>query len=595
MQDLNVPQTLKEAIAHHQAGRLAEAEVLYRRILDRHPRHPDALHMLGLLAHHAGHHAAGAELISEAIREAPGEPAFYSNLGNVLLAQGRVDDALAGFRRALDLNPNFPEAHNNLGNALKASGHLDEALACYGRAVSLRPGFAEAHNNLGLCLAERGQVDEAIPHLERALALRPDFAEAHTNLGLALDAKGLPHAAIESHGRALALRPDYAQAHNNLGNALKRAGRLAEAVASYRRALELQPDYAEAENNQGLALAGLGRIDEALAAYGRALALSPDFAEAHWNQGITLLQKGDYAAGWALYEWRWQAVGRRARLPDFPQPLWLGDQPVAGRTILLHHEQGLGDTLMVLRYVPLLAGQGARVLLQMPPELAPLVACVPGASQVVIEGAPLPDFDLHCPMMSLPLAFRTTVATIPAEVPYLFAPAAAQSAWQAQLGPATRPRIGLVWSGSLSQAYDQRPVPLQRLLACLERDADYVSLHREYRPEDLEMLRGDGRVRDCAGQLQDLGATAALIDQLDLVITIDTAVAHLAGGLGKPVWVLLAYAADYRWLMERTDSPWYPTMRLFRQAAFGDWDAVLREVTAALAAFVPPGRAIKAP
>jgi len=575
MPGLDVGAALKAGIAHQQAGRWPEAEALYRQILAESPRHPDALHLLGLIAHQTGHPDAAAQLMGEALREAPGLASIHSNLGNVRLAQGRVEEALACFGRALELEPDFPEAHNNRGNALKLAGRMDEAAAAYARAVALRPGFAEAHSNLGMCLQDQGQTDAAVACLERALALRPDLAEAHTNLGLALESRGLPDQAMASHRRALALQPDYPEAHNNLGNALKLAGRFGEAVDCYARALALRPGYAEAENNLGLALAAQGRVEESLAAFQRALALRPDFAQARWNLGLTLLLQGDYAGGWPLYESRWQAIGPRARLPDLREPLWTGEQPLAGRTILLHHEQGLGDTLMTLRYVPLLAERGARVVLQMPPTLAELAAAVPGASQVVVEGGPLPPVDLQCPMMSLPLAFHTTLPDVPARVPYLFAPEARQADWQERLGPRRRPRVGLVWAGSRSQAFDQRPVPLPKLLPLLSRAAEFISLQQAHEPDDARLLQADGRLRDCSACLGTLADTAGLIMQLDVVITIDTAVAHLAGGLGKPVWLLLGYAADYRWLLGRDDSPWYPTLRLFRQPAFGEWDPVL--------------------
>jgi tetratricopeptide (TPR) repeat protein len=545
----NVQSALREAIAHHKAGRLAQAEDGYRRILAEAPQHPGALHMLGLLAFHTGNNDLAVRLIGEAISRAPDFPAAHSDLGNALLAQGRAQDAIASFHRALALQPDFPEAHNNLGNALKSAGHEDEALACYRRALAIRPDFAEAHNNAGLLLADRGRPEEA----------------------------------IACYGRALAARPGFVDAHNNLGNLLKAEGRLQEALQSYRSALELQPAYADAHSNLGLTLAALGRVDEALESFDRAITLRPDLAEAHWNKGITLLLKGDYAAGWPLYEWRHEAIAKRgALLPDYRQPLWLGDTPVAGRSILLHHEQGLGDTLMVLRYVPLLADRGARVILQMPPGLARLAASVPGVSEVVIEGETLPAFDLHCPMMSLPLAFRTTLETVPAKVPYVFAPDSSRMSWRGRLAPHRRRRVGLAWCGSVCQLNDQRPVPLPQLLPLLDRDAEFVSLQKEYRPEEAALMRSDGRIRDCAAYLADLAETAALIGELDLVITIDTVVAHLAGGMGKTTWVMLPFAPDFRWLLDRADSPWYPTMRLFRQPAFGDWQPVMAAVAASL-------------
>ena len=547
----NVQGALQAAIAHHQAGRLAEAGVLYREILAAFPRHPDALHFLGLLAHHQGHHTRAVELISEALLVAP----------------------------------NHAPCHSNLGNALQALGRLDEAISAQQRAVAINPAFAEAHNNLGLALAEQGLPDQALTCLERALALRPDFPEAHTNLGMVLEALGRPDAAIAHLERALALRPDYVEALNNLGNALMAEGLLERAVASYQRALVLRPEYAEAHNNLGQALEAQGHVDEAIDSYRTAQALRPEFAAAHWNEALALLLKGDYAAGWSLYEWRWKAVGNRTLVRSYAQPVWRGDVLLTGRSIFLHYEQGLGDTLQMLRYVPVLARQGAHVLIEVPPTLGTVAATLPGGATVVIEGSPVPLFEVQCPLMSLPMALQTTLVSIPDEVPYLSAPEPARSAWRDRLGAKTRRRIGLAWSGTVghTSAMRQRSLPLPQLSPLLDLDTEFHSVQKEYREGDIELMAANGRIRDWSAQLADFGHTAGLIEQLDLVISVDTAVAHLAGAMGKPVWVLLPYAADYRWMRDRADSPWYPTMRLFRQPAFGDWESVVRTVVAALA------------
>ncbi len=582
---VNVQAGLQAAIARHQASQFAEAEALYREVLARAPGHPDALHLLGLLAFHQGRNDAALELIGQALRFSPQHAPAHSNLGNALLAAGRTDEAIASFQRALALQPALAEAHSNLGNALRALGQLDEAVECYRQALALRPDFAEAHNNLGFALWELGRSDPALASIAAALRLRPDFPEALNNQGLVLEAQGQPEAALASLDRALALRPDYVEALNNRGNALKALGRLDEAVGSYRQALALRPGYAEAHNNLGQALEASGRADLALPSFERALALRPDLAQARWNKSIALLLTGDFAAGWPLYEARWAALGPRAGRREFPVPLWLGDAPLAGRTLLLHHEQGLGDTLQMLRYVPLLAAQGVRVVLELPPPLARIAATVPGAALVITEGDALPPFDLHCPMLSLPLACGTTLGTVPREVPYLFVPHEAPAAWQDRLGPRTRPRVGLAWSGARGHRNDrQRSLPLAGLLPLLQSDADFVSLQTEYREADRALLGGLPNLRDCAPELGDFADTAGLIAQLDLVITVDTSVAHLAGALGRPVWLLLPYAPDYRWLLGREDSPWYPTMRLFRQPATGDWATVLDRVGGGLEA-----------
>jgi len=613
---------LRTALAHHQAGHLAEAEALYRRILAAFPQQPDALHFLGLLAHQRGQHEAAVALMDQALRAAPRQAACYSNRGNALLALGRVDEAIASFRQALSLDRNLADAHLNLGNALDRQDQPDEALASYRRALRLRPQSAEthynvgrlherqgkpadairsyqravaarpdyaaAHFNLGNVLQATGQVDEAVASYQRAIALQPDHAEALNNLGAQFESRGDTGEAIACYRRALAIQPGFPEAHNNLGNVLLAEGRVDEALASYQAAVARRPDYAEAHNNLGNALQAAGRLDDALGSHDRALALKPDFAAARWNKAFALLLKGDYAAGWPLFEARWALPGNHPDTPQFSSPLWLGDAPLAaplaGRTLLVHHEQGLGDTLQMLRYVPLLAAQGCRVLVQVPASLAVLAATVPGVAAVVTANEPLPGHDLHVPCMSLPLACGTTLATIPAEVPYLFTPESVRSAWHERLGPRTRRRIGLAWSGSTAHRNDrQRSLPLQLIQPVLDTDAEFHSLQKEYRPADLALLEADARLRDWSAQLGDLADTAGLVDALDLVITVDTAVAHLAGALGKPVWLLLPSTPDYRWLLHRSDSPWYPTMRLFRQPATGDWAAVLAGIVAALA------------
>ncbi|MEO8445240.1 MAG: tetratricopeptide repeat protein [Gammaproteobacteria bacterium] len=612
---------LKAALAQHQAGRLAEAEALYRRILARYPQHPDALHFLGLLAHQRGDHAAAVGLMDAALRAAPGLAPCCSNRGNALLALGRVEDAIASFQKAISIDRNLAEAHLNLGNALQQQGQPDEAIASYrralrlkpqsaethynlgrvyesqakmtdavrsyGRAVALLPDYAEAHFNLGNAYHATGALAEAIASYQRAVNLKPDYAEAHNNLGAQFEARGDLAEATASYGRALALQPQFAEARNNLGNVLLAEGKLDEAIASYQAAIASRPGYAEAHNNLGNALLAAGRLDEAIRCHDRALELKPHFADARWNKSFARLLQGDYAEGWPLFEARWEVLGHHPDIPLFTQPLWLGDAPLAGRTLLLHHEQGLGDTLQMLRYAPLLAGRGARVIVQVPPTLAALAASVPGVAAVVATAELLPTHDLHCPFMSLPLACRTTLADIPASVPYLFVTEPAQSQWRQRVGVRLQPRIGLCWSGSTAHRNDrQRSVPLDRLLPLLGVIADFHSLQKEYRPEDRALVSPGGSLHDWSEQLDTLVDTAGLILALDLVITVDTAVAHLAGALGKPVWLLLPFAPDYRWLLGRPDSPWYPTMRLFRQPVPGAWDAVVRELSPALAAFL---------
>jgi tetratricopeptide (TPR) repeat protein/glycosyltransferase involved in cell wall biosynthesis len=781
---------LSVAIQHHEAGRLPQAEEIYRQILHTHPDHPEALHLSGLAAFQVGKHDEAVRSMGKAIAINPRAPRFHNNLGLALRAQGRLDEAVASLRRAVALEPDYAEAHNNLGVAFGDQGKLDEALASFRRALALkpdyaeatiglgltlaaqgkqqeaveslrralaeRPDFAEAHNNLGILLKNQRKPDEAAESLRRALALKPDFAEAHNNLGIVLGERGEHDAAAESFRRALALKPDYAEAHNNLGCSQRDGGQRDAAVASFRQAVALKPDYAEAHNNLGLALreggqrdaaeasfrravalkpdyaealGNLGilldelgkhdetvetlrslvalrpddadalnslamglknqrKLDEAAESLRRALALRPDFAEAHSNLGIVLgergehaeaveslrravalkpdyaeahsnlgvalrnqdelgealasfrravavkpdyadgyrnlgvvlgdlgaldealasywraveeksdyadayfgaalalLLKGDLEQGFSHYEWRWKCPQFASADRRFVQPCWDGG-PLNGRTILLHAEQGLGDTLQFVRYAPLVAARGGRVVVECQAELAPLLQGLGGASQVVARGEPLPLFDLHAPLLSLPHLLGTTLETVPAEAPYLRAAPDRADAWAEYLDravEATGLRVGLVWAGNPDHKGDRHRSMSLGALAPLARvpGVQFVALQKGAGAAQAEAPPDGMTLTNLGPLLADFADTAAVLEQLDLVITVDTSVAHLAGALGRPVWVLLAFAPDWRWLRQRDDSPWYPTARLFRQERHGDWEGVLARVASAL-------------
>ena len=348
--------------------------------------------------------------------------------------------------------------------------------------------------------------------------------------------------------------------------------------------LALRPDHAEAYYNRGIALQSMLRLPEALESYRRAVALRPDYALAHWNESLCRLLMGDFEGGWREYEWRREVREFAPQYHDFPRPLWLGEQEVAGRTILLHAEQGFGDTLQFCRYASLLAARGARVILEVQPPLKSLLTRLSGPAMVLAQGEPLPEFDLHCPLMSLPLACGTTLDTVPAAERYLTADPERVAACSARLGNTARPRVGLVWSGNPAHGNDYaRSIALVDLLGSLDgAGVTFVSLQKDVRSHDRATLAARADILHCGEELRDFDDTAAWIEAMDLVISVDTSVAHLAGALGKPVWVLLPYAPDWRWLLEREDSPWYPTARLFRQPRSGDWDGVLLAVACAL-------------
>ena len=464
---------------------------------------------------------------------------------------------------------------------LNELGRSEAALESYDAAVALRPAYAEGWNNRGALLNDLDRPEAALASLDRALALKPDFAEAHYNRAMALDRLKRPEAALASFDAAIALTPGHAFAHNNRGTALNALGRPKEAMASFDRALALKPDYVEAMANRGLALAELQRPAAALASYDAAIALDPGNVDAHVGKSFVFLLNDQFDAGWREYEWRkagWDAAKRLA-----PERAWSGEGDLAGKRLFLHAEQGLGDSLQFARYLPLLADRSADITLYVQASLVGLLGASLAGVSVIAEGGPPPDFDWHCSLMSLPLAFETTPETIPP--PLRLQSGERRAEFAALLGPKTRPRVGLTWSGNPAHINDRnRSIAFETLAPLLGEGIEWIALQNEIRQSDAAAFAASGRVAFFGDALDDFAATAALVAQMDLVICVDTSLAHLAGALGKPVWILLPYAPDWRWLLGRTDSPWYPTARLFRQPAFGDWASVIDEVRAALAA-----------
>jgi len=578
----------QQGLAHHQAGRLAEADACYRQLLAREPAHADSLHLLGVIAHQLGRNEAAVEAIGRAIAAQPRVADYHSNLGNVLRALGRLDPAVASYRAALALKPDYPVAQYNLGNALRDLGRAKEAEAGYRQAVRLKPDFAEAHHNLGTLLREDGRLAEAERHYRAALRGQPGNPAWHCALGDTLRAQDRPEAAVACYRTALGLKPDYPEALNNLGNALRALDRPAEAEAAYRQALGLKPGFVDAQANLAILLMLDNRLDEAVEACRATLRLDPDHAVAHANLGVLLLRAGRLAEGWPEYEWRWR-VGPEIGLQDrgFSQPRWTGEA-LGGRVLLIHAEQGYGDTIQFCRYLSLAAAYG-RVVLEVPRPLLRLLSDLPGIERIVATGDPLPEFDLHCPLLSLPGVFGTTLDTIPATVPYLAADPSGAMVWRDRLAALPGLRVGLVWAGNparhvaMAQAVDRRrSIGLAQLAPFAAiHGVTFVSLQKG---EAAGAVPLSGMVvHDWTDELTDFADTAALVQALDLVISVDTAVAHLAGALGKPVWLLNRFDTCWRWLADRDDSPWYPTLRQFRQPRPGDWDSVLDEVRAALA------------
>ncbi len=489
--------------------------------------------------------------------------------------RGELDKTTRLCTGILEHRPEDFDALHLLGLLNYQRDRMVEALHFLSAALKVNSGSSDAMSNLGLALVASGRHEEAISSFRQALQLAPGHPEILFNLGNVYLGLGRIEEATASYQHVLANDPSHVGTLVNRGNALLRLNRPEEALASYDHALALLPGHPQILTNRGHARRRLDRPVEALADFTVAIATAPQFAEAHFEAGMTHLSLGDFDAGWKEYEWRWKAGAFAGHRREYPAPRWLGDIAVAGKTILLHAEQGFGDTIQFIRYAPLLARRGARVVCEVQAELQPLLAQLAGI-EIIARGEPLPAFDLHCPLLSLPLAFGTQPWTIPAEVPYLAASAERREYWRVRL-PAGRPRAGLVWSGSASHKNDgSRSIPLARLAASFSSlPIQCISLQSELRDADREALKELPALIHLGDELRDFADTAAIIAQLDVVISVDTAVAHLAGAMGRPVVILLPYAADFRWMRDREDSAWYPTAKLLRQPGFADWDSVI--------------------
>lgn len=528
-----------------QSGQLDKAADLYRKLLLRFPKNPGVLTDLGTLNLQLGDPAAGIPLLD----------------------------------RSLEIKPDQPAALCNRGIGLRRLGRFEEALASFDRALALAPDLAAVWRNRGAVLHDLQRFDESLSSCNRSIELDPQDATAHMNRGNALQSLKSFAEALDCYEYALKLNPGLADVHHNRCVVLKEFGRCAEALASCNRAIALNPASAIYYNTLGMVFENLGRLKEAIAEYQHATDLAPDLAEARMNTGMLLLLSGNFAEGWKLNEWRWHIFMQKKFVWHFPQPLWLGEPSLAGKTLLIHAEQGFGDSIQFCRFLPLLEASGARIVFEVPAPLVSLLATLQSDSTIVKWGDPLPEFDLHCPIMSLPLACKTTLASIPASVPYLYADSSRQSFWRQLLGSKTHLRVGLVWSGSTEHPNDRiRSIPFALLAPLWQLPVEFHVLQKDIREDAVAGLAQVDRAHMHAEELHDFADTAALVAEMDMVISVDTSLAHLAGALGKPVWILLPFVPDYRWLLDRDDSPWYPTATLFRQPAIGDWPSVIAEV-----------------
>jgi tetratricopeptide (TPR) repeat protein len=639
------------AVALAKQGQLEEAIVHFRQVAETKPDWADVWGNLGLALVQAGKPEEAVEAYRQLVKLRPEAVEAANNLGTVLRNLGRLDEAVEVLRRAAEIKPDAVETWHNLGLTYSQQGKRQDAIAAYNEALKHKPQFAEALNNVGIAYKDESKLEDAARCFREALALRPEASETLGNLGVVLAAQGRHQEALGYYYEALRLRPEAAETHSNLGNALRAEGLPEEAIIHFKRALEIKPDYAEAFNNMAIAHGQRGDFKQGFAGYEKAIKLKPDYADAHMNRALGWLAVGDLSRGWPEYEWRWQVGNLKLRHEE--RPRWDGS-PLDGRTILLYPEQGLGDTLQFIRYAELIKrgagrlkgtaeisdcrlqiadlkqrnGDGSvvrsqwsvaaaatdygllttdhnrqdrspaatKVVFECPKSLMKIVARCDGIDCLVEEGQPLPEFDVQAPLLSLPGLVRTTLGNIPADVPYLFADPELVEAWGKELARFKEVKVGIAWQGSLKYKGDKfRSIPLRAFAPLAKvRGARLFSLQKGYGEEQIAhagvgVTKPGRAIDDKAGPFMD---TAAILRNLDLLITSDTAIAHLAGGLGVPVWLLLPFAPDWRWMRSREDSPWYPTMRLFRQRFRSDWEEVFSRVAGELATFAaePGGR-----
>ncbi len=576
--------TLAAALEKHRAGDLAAARALYDDVLATNPLDFDALHLKGALLRRLGDAAAAVALIEKAIAAVPARALDAQlNLANALFDAGRHADSIRHYDQALAATPDDAGAWTRRGDAQQLLGQNADCVESYKRALALAANAPATWYNLGLALRKLERPQESLDAVERAIALRPAYGDALKLAGNALTTLGRMREAGERFAAALAHKPDDAELESGLAHALHMQGQHAEARAHYDRAIALRPGFTEAYFNR--AVLSLETLDMAagLADFENAIAADPNHAMAHRAASAVLLATGEFKRGWDEYEWRWRGGQPDDRNRDFGAPRWQGDFDLAGKRILLHAEQGFGDTIQFVRYVPMVAALGARIVLEVQPALLPLFAGLAHVETLIGWRDPIPPVDCHCPLMSLPHAFGTTLETIPAPKSYLAAEPARVAAWRQYLGDKPGLRVGFACSGSTTHKNDaNRSIPIDAFLGVASGAERFFCLQKDFRAADRAWLANRPDIAVLNDKLHHFADTAALIAALDLVLCVDTSVAHLAGALGKPVWVLVPYNADWRWLQKRSDSPWYPSMRLFRQKRSGDWREALADVAAAL-------------
>ena len=538
---LSPEQLLERSQSLQQNGRLEEAAQGFEKLRKLYPDFPPVLNSLGTIYLQLGKLKEGCQLLGKSLSLDPAQPMIMFNMGLALQSQNNILGALDIYQQAIKLKTNFFEAMNARGTAFHALGRYEDAIVSYQQSIAINPNVPDAHNNLGISLLA----------LNRALEAEKAFE------------------------KSISLNPKNPQPHNNLGLALKKLNKINESIVSFSQAISLNEQYADAYSNRGMSYQAQKNTTAALRDFDECKKLDPNHADNNWNKSLLKILIGDFEEGWRLYEWRWMSFAR-GNVRKFNAPLWLENEPLNGKTILIYPEQGMGDFIQFCRYVTMLSALGAKVILEAPPALVTLASTIKGNIKVIESGKLVEHIDYQCPVMSLPLAFKTTLASIPKEVPYLFTDQEKFKAWEALLGVKSRPRVGLAWSGAKGQANDHnRSMRLAHLLPLLDLPFEFHSLHKEVRPEDEGTLTQTS-IKDHREHLIDFSDTASLIAHMDLVISVDTSVAHLAGALDKKVFILLSFNADYRWLLDREDCPWYPSATLLRQNQIGEWGCLIQ-------------------
>ncbi len=582
-------QEATELLSH---GNGAEARPLYERCLWAYPGHFDTRHLLGVTCMQLGDLPQAVAHLESSVSARPDYAPAWFNLGLALGQLSRHEDAIHAYSKAVEIEPTYAHAWNNRGNELKRIGRISSAIDSFKSAVAADPGYAEAHYNMGVAWLESKHFQEAFICFQSALHLQPRYEAALINAGIALFELGDFKGSLEKYDHALAVNADGYSAHYNRGLVLREVGRRSDSAESFRQSLSLNPVNAECWSALGVVHLELGGVVEALDCFEKAICIDPAYVKAYWNKAQALLLSGAFSDGWRFYEWRWRNDEFTSPIREFNQPLWLGDFEIKGQIILLHAEQGLGDTIQFCRYVAMVKSKGATVVLEVPPSMVRLLSCLGDVDRVIARHQELPDFDCHCPLMSLPLALGEPYPWSPAR-PYLSPEPARVALWSTKLPNKDGLRVGICWRGSAKSPVDRgRSFGLAEFRGICELGGvQLVSLYKG--DGDTASLGETGvtRVEWPLRPFDDDGAfldTAAIMVNCDLVISSDTAIAHLAGAMGLPVWLALQKTPEWRWLLERTDSPWYPTMRLFRQQRDGDWAGVFEEMAGELRLLLGP-------